>query len=373
MTERPEPIVFCHGLFGWGAGELGGYPYFVCAERLIAELGDDAPPFLFPSTGPISSLHDQACELFAQLKGTRVNYGLDHSAKFGHARYARDYTGKGLYPEWGESRPIDFVAHSMGAPVVRMLQYLLETGFFSAEDETDYGTSSRWVRSVTSVAGVHNGSTLTWILGADETTGLLKKDAKAVRFVASLLERYEKLSRRYGKLDEFYDLHLDQWGIESGKSAASAVAALFETPAFVEGEDWAMFDLTPNSMERWNDALAEYPPTRYWSCSTRATVSLFGICDLPVPFFCHWFLIPFAFSMGTKFERKWRANDGMCPTWSQSAPMREGERGDWIALRRLSLTDHAEVAMLPHLWRIGGGKKLYRTIVSAIVDARNER
>jgi triacylglycerol lipase len=54
----------------------------------------------YASMGPISSNWDRACELYAQIKGTVVDYGQAHSAKYGHARYGKDYRGKGFYPAW---------------------------------------------------------------------------------------------------------------------------------------------------------------------------------------------------------------------------------------------------------------------------------
>lgn len=390
MTDPDAPVVFCHGLLGWGDHELGGYPYFVCAERLKKKMGDRLPRFIYPSTGPVSSLHDQACELFYQLKGARVNYGRAHSERFAHAQYSRDYSGKALYPEWDESHPLDFVAHSMGAPVVRMLQYLLESGFFSAEDGRDWKTSARWVRSVTTVSGVHNGSTLTWILGADETTGLLKKNARLVDFFAGLLDLYARAERKDPKLAEWYDLHLDQWGIDS-------VDAMLDTPSFIESEDWALYDLTPNAMEKWNGLLVEYPDTWYFSYVTRSTFSLFGALELPLPIFTHWFLVPFSFlqcryrakSARWKgiIDSRWHANDGMCPSVSQAGPRlgrasgatrrrsdgkRRGQRrpGSWILMKKFGTVDHAEIAMLPHFWRIGRGIRMYRNLIRNIFRAR---
>jgi len=398
MSNEADPVVFCHGLFGWGDTELGGYPYFFCAQKLKEEQRDSLPPFLFPATGPISSLHDQACELFYQLKGGRVNFGGAHSEKFGHARYARDYTGKALYPEWDENHPLDFVSHSMGAPVVRMLQYLLETGFFAAEDEVAYGTSSRWVRSLTTLSGVHNGSTLTWILGASEETGLIQKDAYLVRIVADLLERYAQLQSKYTKLGEWYDLQLDQWGLASGGTSRLDLQKLFSEPVFIESEDWALYDLSLNAMENWNRVLVEYPGTWYFSYVTRSTLPFLGI-DLPLPVFTHWFLSLFAFRIGTfKFRtakwkdqhsRLWHANDGMCPAHSQDYPhlgrtaealkVRYGKTpadlpyrtGIWHIKEKFGNVDHAEIAMLPHFWRRKSGKKMYRSIIDTILEIRN--
>jgi len=45
------PIVFCHGLLGWGDNELPDHPYFVWAHELKKTAGDSLPEFIFPSTG----------------------------------------------------------------------------------------------------------------------------------------------------------------------------------------------------------------------------------------------------------------------------------------------------------------------------------
>lgn len=385
MSGAQAPIVFCHGLFGWGEGELGGYPYFVCASRLAAKEGDSYPRFIFPATGPISSLHDQACELFYQLKGGRVDYGEEHSARFGHARYTRDYTGKALYPEWDEDHPLDFVAHSMGAPVVRMLQYLLAEGFFSGADGTAIRTSSRWIRSLSTVAGVHNGSTLTWILGAEEGTGLIKSDAWLLKTLACLIEQIAKLQSRHKKLGAWYDLKLDQWGISPDETIRGGLGKLFDLPEFAESEDWALYDLSPDAMKKWNGILVEYPGTRYLSYTVCVTRRFFGL-TIPVPFAAHFFLVPFSLRIGRyrfvseqwKGEKRkpWLANDGMCPTWSQDfphegrTPADEPTDGRWFVARRVRLADHAEVAMLPHPGRLSHGEKLYSRILQNILSSR---
>ena len=49
----------------------------------------------------MGSAWDRTCELYAQLTGTRVDYGKAHAEKYGHARYGRTYE-KPLFPGWGE-------------------------------------------------------------------------------------------------------------------------------------------------------------------------------------------------------------------------------------------------------------------------------
>lgn len=43
------------------------------------------------SVSPIGSAWDRACELYAQLAGTRVDYGTAHSKEYRHQRYGQDY------------------------------------------------------------------------------------------------------------------------------------------------------------------------------------------------------------------------------------------------------------------------------------------
>ena len=64
------PAILIHGLFGHGPDELEGLPYWTAALSVPAPL-----PRFTASVGPISSNHDRACELAAQIKGTRVDYG----------------------------------------------------------------------------------------------------------------------------------------------------------------------------------------------------------------------------------------------------------------------------------------------------------
>ena len=131
MQERKPFAVFVHGLFGWGERDP--------ANRLLPEWGMGSGNVLkdlrsrgydccAPSLGPLSSAWDRACELYAQLTGTRVDYGAAHAAAHGHARYGRDYTGAAMLPGWGEDRPADFIGHSFGGATSRLLVHLLAEG-----------------------------------------------------------------------------------------------------------------------------------------------------------------------------------------------------------------------------------------------------
>jgi triacylglycerol lipase len=400
------PIVFCHGLLGWGDDELERFPYFVCAHELKEDSGDTLPPFIFPSTGPVSSLHDQACELFFQLKGGLTDYGAEHSAVYGHKRYTRfygdekdfdpskatRYGGCARYPQWDKVHPLDFVGHSMGAPVVRMLQYLLAADFFHENCGFSEHTDESWVHSLTAVAGALNGSSLTWILGADPETGILEKDARTVQFLCSLIKIVGAYQNRSGRDHFIFDLHLDQWDLSEDLSFSDRLSALAVlNKSFSDGADWAMYDLTPNAMEKSNVYMIEYPGTWYFSYTTKATWSLLGVIEWVMIGICHIVLWPSALLIGnyrTKNSRwkslvkTWRHNDGMIPTEAQRLPYvgRSGAPskkrntqilpGVWVEQKRSLVMDHAEPAMMPHWCRKKAERALYQKMVEQIIQTR---
>lgn len=116
-----HPVILCHGLFGWGPSEVGGFPYWGTALSVPSPLDRQAA-----SVGPISSTHDRACELAFQIKGGRVDYGKAHAQAAGHQRFGRTYEGRRavLYQKWSEHHPVHLVGHSLGAPTIFMLQHL---------------------------------------------------------------------------------------------------------------------------------------------------------------------------------------------------------------------------------------------------------
>ena len=118
---KSHHIILIHGLFGWGKKELGGLPYWGYAGEV------DHQRFRVheASCGPVSSFHDRACEVAAQIKGAQIDYGASHSEDEGHSQFSDDYTGKAFIPDWSENNPVIIIGHSAGGHTALRLQRLL--------------------------------------------------------------------------------------------------------------------------------------------------------------------------------------------------------------------------------------------------------
>ncbi len=186
--------------------------------------------------GPLSSAHDRACELAAQIKGTKVYYGKEHSKEAGHESEGYDFTDKGFVPKWGQDNPVHLVGHSLGAPTIRCLQNLLDKDFWGWKSDRN------WVHSLSSITGVLNGSTLGHFFGADEEDGLMRRDSIASS-LQRMLEVIAYISSRY--IRSLYDFDLMHWGLEHqrGETMHDYIKRISD-PVFLWGKDNAPYTLT---------------------------------------------------------------------------------------------------------------------------------
>lgn len=72
-----------------------------------------------PSVAPSGSAWDRACELYAQLAGTVVDYGKEHSERCHHERYGVDYSKNPLMTDFDDSQ-IVLLGHSFGGATIRL-------------------------------------------------------------------------------------------------------------------------------------------------------------------------------------------------------------------------------------------------------------
>ena len=162
--------VFVHGLSGWGEYDVyyKAFPYW-------GMLGGDLMEYLrargidahAAKVAPTASAWDRACELYAQLTGTRTDYGKEHSERCHHARYGTDYSLCPLIENWNETDKINILGHSFGGATVLTLVKLLDEGSEAERAVTDpaelsglfTGGKAGWIHSVTALSAPLNGTT----------------------------------------------------------------------------------------------------------------------------------------------------------------------------------------------------------------------
>lgn len=252
---RSNNIVFVHGLMGWGPKDLGGLPHWGDAP---AQFVPEFVPHL-AKCGPLSSVHDCACEVFAQIRGTRVDYGEAHSAAAGHARFSRDYSGRGFVDGWSKDNPVILIGHSAGAQTCRMLQSLLARDFWGLGSDAD------WIEAIVSVAGALNGSTLTYRY-CDEDSGKLK--LLPSRLVGKALAAVSSLSGVGAS--KLLDLHLDHWG-RGCENGDDALMRSMDASRFIASGDNLGFDLSLHGAACLNKTMETFENCRYLALVTSAT------------------------------------------------------------------------------------------------------
>ena len=139
-------FVFVHGLSGWGSYDplYRRMPYWgMRGGDLMAYLRQQGFDCHAASVAPTGSAWDRACELYAQLAGTRVDYGKAHSEKYRHDRWGRDFSACPLIPEWREGTRLVLLRHSFGGATVRLFSELLAHG---DEAEQAAGADSAFFR-----------------------------------------------------------------------------------------------------------------------------------------------------------------------------------------------------------------------------------
>lgn len=356
-TPNAYPTVLVHGLLGYGRDEILGqnFRYWGGLGDIQEQLKSKGHNTYTAGIGPLSSNWDRACELYAFLKGGMVDYGAVHSARHGHARYGRSYPG--VLPDISDVNKIHAIAHSMGPPTVRTLIQLLEHGdpdeMAFVPNAHEAGTSDlfkggkHWIHSLTSIAGVHNGSVVMDDLGPLFTDICYKLGA-----LAGVADN-----------ESFFDFDLRHWGIQrdKGELLPNYIKRVLES-RFWRSTDTAIHDLslaTASRQNAWAKTSSNVYYTSYAADGTspaplgirvpmlnmnellKGTCLLVGKSDLSAP----------------GGAEAWRHNDGGVPVPSAQFPIghehqfieagqaSQPKKGVWYVHPTLKERDHVNVVM----------------------------
>ncbi len=267
------PIVFVHGLFGWGEDEGldRKMPYWgATTGSLTAYLESLGQECYCASVGPISSVWDRACELYARLTGTRVDYGKAHSAWAKHRRYGRTYT-EPLIPEWNAEKKIHLVGHSFGGNTIRLLAHLLRCGDPREQAVTDRaelsdlftGGKEDLICSIVTICAPHDG---TFAFDAS-------KKYKILPMLQFLTYNYAALVGRSAAVDKsFVDFHLEQYGLSNTPGLKDSEPVLQAKRQYTQNKDNAEFDLSDEGASKLNALIEICPHIYYFSYAFNAVV-----------------------------------------------------------------------------------------------------
>lgn len=333
-----EPFVFVHGLNGWGGAEgiNGVIPYWgATTGDLMSYLQSEGYECYSASVGPLSSAWDRACELYAQLIGSTVDYGVAHSKENNHDRFGRTYYSA-LVPDWGDLdnagkiKQIHLIGHSFGGTTVRLLIHLLTYGSpeeIAATDADDIsglftGGKSNWVKSATTICTPHNSASVYYPLKA---LGLYEIVQNFSFLYAGIMGR----SFFNGRLVDF---HLEQFGLTdvlNGEKADGLISSMIRVQQNLS--DTCIYDLTPEGTVDLNDELEINEDIYYFSYAFSTTKEFLGVQIPTIKTNPVIILTALAMgvlkmedpSTGVVYDGEWLANDALVNTESAKYPLDE--------------------------------------------------
>ena len=282
-SKAPEsvyPFVFVHGLLGFGdrADVNTLLPYWGMSSGSITEyltrLGYES---YAAQVGPISSAWDRACELYAQLTGTTVDYGIAHSAEKDHARFGITYS-EPLFEGWGPDKKVNLIGHSFGGASIRMFLDILADGceeeLAAAEaagvEPSPFFTGGKadWVYSLTAIAAPHNGTTY---------FDACKLSSTAIPAFIYDSGSFLKITPFYN----FYDLQLEHFGVSrnDGESDLEYLTRVLCSEKYKSHHDTALEDLTVDCAYAINDGIEIQENVYYFSVAGDTTHQSSSGCE----------------------------------------------------------------------------------------------
>ena len=378
-----HPIVLVHGFLGFAGRGPGGFNYWGGCLDLVEELRARGYPAYAAAVGPVSSNWDRACELYAAIRGGRVDYGQAHARAAGHRRFGREYPG--LLPDWGETRRVHLLGHSMGGLTCRLLVQLLEEGDAAERAATPpeelsplfaggHGGELAWVRSVTTLSSPHDGTPAAFRF--DTAKPALRRFAAGLYYRAAKAGRRVRLAEadidggqsgggslpsggtgpsRAGGLR--LDLRLEAWGLAPapGESADRFRRRFAHAEDWWRGRDTGIWEGSPQGARELNLWVAARPDVYYFSWATEQTArDPISGRQVPEPGMSFLIYSQAAFIGGWGCDPAWWPNDGIVSTCSMDGPTLgssdlivpysgEPRAGVWNFMGVLSSCDHLDI------------------------------
>jgi len=326
------PVVFVHGLAGWGEGvPIDKYlpQWGMNAGSMKDYLAGEGYECYAASLGPVSSAWDRACELYAHITGTRVDYGAAHSAAHNHERCGEDY-GEPLVPGWGEpGRELHLIGHSFGGATARLFAQLCEEGSAAEREATPKaelsplfsGKLKGRVASITTLGAPHNGSSS------------MEPGIDGTRTLILLLNAMGIAGGVVPFVGDAYPYHLTHFHLTFRDFLRTPWNMLRDYSNFNDGKDNAEWDLSIDGAAAVNKGLSCLPGVYYFSYAAQVTED--DGRGSQVPGDDIWFLFhtpatamgqkraPFTTAGGTLVDETWAPNDGLVNVVSARAPAGE--------------------------------------------------
>ena len=319
MMGWGEDKKFYKGLPYWGM-VTGNYP------RRMREKGYEV---YTPSVSPLGSAWDRACELYANLTGTTVDYGVAHSKEKGHNRFGETFP-EAMLPDWTPERSIHLLGHSFGGPTMRMFVELLRNGSPEERAATPAGQLSPLfegghgdlVKSITSISGPFDGITFPHALPRLVDGGL----TYGIPMVASIIGNVGS-----GRV---YDFQMSQWGITAVKEGVRFARDMLNMKAirhFAKAKDNVFADIHIPQAAELNKKLSVPAEQYLFAVTGNGTKKGKNGNWVKAPIMIFAFA-PFAYSLGkfpdqtiagVNITEGWRQNDGIVPVESGRHPTTE--------------------------------------------------
>lgn len=329
LTNK-NPWVFVHGMGGWsdfnGEAYWGGWAD--SEGDVIALYNSHGVEAYAAVVGPFSSAWDRACELFAQLTGTVVDYGEAHSKAHNHDRYGYDYTDNYLMDKpWDCKSAINLVGHSFGGPTVRLFTSLLAYGDADEIAATGEKTSPLFkggykdaVHSVVTFSGVHNGSPIANLI----------HDSFLMNLVIGVLNFAGAV---FGRNVLMWDLQMGHLGLTPKQGEERAKFSLSTINNVVKAQDNCGYDMTLRGAAELNEKIKTVDSVYYYSYSCNSSTKT--ALGTYVPIMTN-FVMFFPTSLyigategktidGIYMDETWAKNDGIVPLASALYPSTDAD------------------------------------------------